>query len=659
MIAELGHYALILGLLVALVQGALPLIGAQRRSAVLMEFAPAAAQAQLLCVAIGFAVLLHGYIASDFSISNVANNSHTAKPLIYKISGVWGNHEGSMMLWILVMALFGCTVGWFGGNLRPTLRARTIAIQGLIGAAFLAFILFTSNPFIRIVPPPAEGNGLNPLLQDPGLAFHPPMLYLGYVGFSLTFSFAVAALIEGRVDPAWARWVRPWTLAAWSSLTLGIALGSWWAYYELGWGGWWFWDPVENASFMPWLVGTALLHSAIVVEKRDALKRWTILLAILTFALSLMGTFLVRSGVLTSVHAFAVDPARGLFILALLAIVIGGSLTLYAFRAPTLETGGLFAPISREGGLVVNNLLLSTACATVFLGTLYPLFLDALGGGSVSVGPPYFNATFAPIMAGLVVVMAVGPMLAWKRGDLAGALQRLKFAFGGCVAVAVAVWALTRSGPIMAPLGMALAAWLIGSTLASLAERIGLIAQPSTAWTRARRLPRSAWGMTLAHIGLGVSIIGIVGTTSWSSEVIQGMRPGDTISLAGYTLRFEGARQVQGPNYVADRGTFMVMRDGVELGRVASSKRLYDQPRQVTTETAIRTTGFADLYIALGDGDGKGGWGVRVYHNVLVPWIWFGAVVMMLGGLLSLSDRRFRVGAPARRRVPAGDTVTP
>jgi len=664
MIAELGQYALILGLLVALAQTALPLIGAAQRNPLLMAFAPAAAQAQLLCVAVAFGALMHGYVVSDFSIENVAMNSHTTKPLIYKISGVWGNHEGSMLLWILVLAVFGCTVAWFGGNLRATLRARVLAIQGLIGAAFMAFILFTSNPFIRLVPAPPEGNGLNPVLQDPGLAFHPPMLYFGYVGFSLTFSFAVAALIEGRVDPAWARWVRPWTLAAWSALTLGIAMGSWWAYYELGWGGWWFWDPVENASFMPWLVGTALLHSAIVVEKRDALKRWTVLLAILTFALSLIGTFLVRSGVLTSVHAFAVDPARGLFILGLLAFMIGGSLALYAVRAPSLEPGGLFAPISREGALLMNNLLLSTAAATVFLGTLYPLFLDALGGGTVSVGPPYFNATFVPVMAALVAVMAIGPMLSWKRGDLLGALQRLKFAFAAGVIVALATWSLSRGGPVLAVPGLALAAWLIVGTLTDLAERVRLFNAPLAGkggglFERARRLPRSAWGMTVAHIGLGCSILGMIGSL-FSTEALQSVKPGETIALAGYTVRFDGVRQIQGPNYVADQGVFTVLRDGVELGRMTPSKRLYDAPQQATTETAIRTTGFADLYLALGDEDPQGGWGVRLYHNVMVPWIWGGAFVMMLGGLLSLSDRRFRIGAPARRRaVLPGATVAP
>jgi len=659
-IAELGHFALILGLVVALAQTILPLVGAARRSPVLMGFAPAAAQAQLLCVAVAFGALLHGYIVSDFSIENVAENSHTLKPLLYKLTGVWGNHEGSMILWVFVLAFFGCTVAWFGGNLRATLRARALAIQGLVGAVFLAFILFTSNPFWRLVPAPVEGNGLNPILQDPGLAFHPPMLYLGYVGFAMTFSFAVAALIEGRVDPAWARWVRPWTLASWSLLTLGIALGSWWAYYELGWGGWWFWDPVENASFMPWLVGTALLHSAIVVEKRDALKRWTVLLAILTFALSLVGTFLVRSGVLTSVHAFAVDPARGLFILGLIAFLVGGAFVLYALRAPALEPGGLFAPISREGALLLNNLLLSTAAATVFLGTLYPLFLDAVGGGTVSVGPPYFNLTFVPVMSLLVAIMAIGPMLSWKRGDLMGALQRLKVAFAAAVVVLIGAWSLLHGGPVLAAPGLALAAWLIVGTLVELAERLRLFNAPlSGLIERAWRMPRAAWGMTAAHIGLGCSILGMIGSL-FSSELLQSVRPGETVTLAGYSLRFDGVRRVQGPNYIADQATFVLLRDGVEAARMTPSKRLYDQPQQGTTETAIRTTGFADLYIALGEEDGNGGWGVRIYHNTMVPWIWGGAVIMMIGGLLSLSDRRFRIGAPARRRAAVpGAAVTP
>ncbi|MEE8273171.1 MAG: heme lyase CcmF/NrfE family subunit, partial [Alphaproteobacteria bacterium] len=418
MIVEIGHFALILAFLVVLVQGTLPMIGAQRGNAQWMALARPASAAQLALIATAFASLTYAYVVSDFSVANVARNSNSAMPMLYKVSAVWGNHEGSLVLWVLILAVFGCAVAVFGGNLPPGLRARVLAVQAWIAVGFLSFTLLTSNPFLRLVPAPADGRDLNPLLQDPGLAFHPPFLYLGYVGFSMAFSFAIAALIEGRVDAAWARWVRPWTLAAWSFLTLGVAMGSWWAYYELGWGGFWFWDPVENASFMPWLAGTALLHSAVVTEKRDALKSWTILLAIIAFSLSLLGTFLVRSGVLTSVHAFATDPTRGVFILAFLVIVIGGSLTLYAIRAPKLKAGGLFAPISREGGLVLNNLLLTAACSTVLLGTMYPLALDALDLGKVSVGPPYFNGTFGPLMMPLLVVAAIGPFLSWKRADL-------------------------------------------------------------------------------------------------------------------------------------------------------------------------------------------------------------------------------------------------
>ena len=444
MIAEIGHYALVLALGMALVQGTLPLWGAARGDATLIGVAQPAAGVQFLFVTLAFAALMHGYVTSDFSIHNVAENSHSLKPMLYKISGTWGNHEGSLVLWVWILALFGAAVAAFGHNLPPSFRARVLSVQGLIGVGFLAFILFTSNPFLRLDPAPLDGRGLNPILQDPGLAFHPPMLYLGYVGLSTAYSFAIAALIEGRVDATWARWVRPWTLAAWIALTLGIALGSWWAYYELGWGGWWFWDPVENASFMPWLAATALLHSATVVEKRDALKSWTVLLAILAFSLSLLGTFLVRSGVLTSVHTFAADPSRGVFILALLAISIGGSLLLYAWRAPALQGGGVFAPISREGGLLLNNLLLATATATVLLGTLYPLILDTIGGAKISVGPPFFNATFVPLMVPLAVAVPIGSLLAWKRGDLAGVTMRLLAAVGVTVAAGLVWLALAR-----------------------------------------------------------------------------------------------------------------------------------------------------------------------------------------------------------------------
>ena len=477
------------------------------------------------------------------------------------------------------------------------------------------------------------------------------MLYTGYVGLSIAFSFAVAALIEGRVDAAWARWVRPWTLAAWTFLTAGIALGSWWAYYELGWGGWWFWDPVENVSFMPWLMTTALLHSAIVVEKRDALKVWTILLAILAFSLSLIGTFVVRSGLLTSVHSFANDPERGLFILLLLCLAIGGSLTLFAVRAPALKSGGLFAPISREGALVLNNLLLATACATVFLGTLYPLFLEAFGGGRVSVGAPFYNATFVPLMLPLVALMAIGPFLAWKRADLAGALARLKAALALAVAVALGTWYLHTEGPLLAVLALGLAAWLFFGTLSEWAFRVKLFRAPlSDSLRRARHLPRSAYGMSLAHCGLAVAIAGMTASAAWQSERVQVMAPGDTVSLAGVEARFEGVRDSVGANYSRQVGRFTILRDGQEIAHLSPEKRHYPVQNMPTTEAAIRTTGLADLYVVLGDPDGRGGWTVRIYHEPLVPWIWAGALIMVLGGTLSLSDRRLRVGAPARRR---------
>ena len=651
MIAELGHFALILALVVALVQAALPLYGAQKGQAGLMALAAPTSLLQLLCVSVAFGALTHAYVVSDFTLVNVVENSHSAKPLIYKISGVWGNHEGSMLLWILILALFGGAVAAFGGNLPAGLKARVLSIQAMIALGFLSFSLFTSNPFERVFPPPLDGNDLNPLLQDPGLAMHPPMLYLGYVGFSIAFAFAVAALIEGRVDGAWARWVRPWTLAAWTFLTGGIALGSWWAYYELGWGGWWFWDPVENVSFMPWLMGTALLHSAIVVEKRDALKVWTILLAILTFSLSLIGTFIVRSGLLTSVHAFATDPERGLFILVLLGLAIGGSLTLFALRAPALKAGGLFSPISREGGMLLNNLLLATATATVFLGTLYPLFLEAFGGGKVTVGAPFFNATFVPIMVPLVMAMGVGPLLAWKRADLKGVFSRLKLAAFASVAVGLAFLYWRSGGPVLAILGMALAAWLFAAALVEWAERIQLFRQPlGVSVKRALGLPRSAYGMTLAHAGLAVAIAGMTASAAWKEEAVQILRPGESIALGGYEYSLQGVEQVRGPNYRAQQGRFLVTRGGREVALLTPERRIYDVANRPTTEAGIHTTGLADLYSVIGEPDGEGGWTVRLYHEPLVPWIWAGCIIMVLGGLTSLSDRRLRVGAPQRRR---------
>ncbi|CAO3376936.1 heme lyase CcmF/NrfE family subunit [Azospirillum argentinense] len=658
MIPELGHYALVLALFVALVQSGVPLVGAATGNAAWMGVARPAAIAQMLLVLVAYGALTWAHVVSDFSVSNVVANSHSMKPMLYKVSGVWGNHEGSMMLWIVMLTAFGAAVGIFGRNLPPSLKARVIAVQGMIGVGFLLFILITSNPFLRVVPAPLDGNDLNPLLQDPGLAFHPPFLYAGYVGFSIAFSFAVAALIEGRVDPAWARWVRPWTLAAWSTLTAGIALGSWWAYYELGWGGWWYWDPVENASFMPWLAGTALLHSAIVVEKRDALKTWTILLAIITFSLSLMGTFLVRSGILTSVHAFAVDPARGVFILVLLAIATGGSLLLYSVRAPSLKTGGLFAPVSREGSLVLNNLLLSTATATVFIGTLYPLFLDVLDLGKVSVGPPFFNATFIPVAIPMVIAMVVGPFLAWKRADLLGALTRLWTAGVATVAcVAIAAYVTNGGGPLLALVGVALAAWAFFGSIAEFAERIRLFRIPvKDSWNRAVNLPRSAWGMTIAHACMGIAIAGMTGTSAWQSETIKAMKPGDNATVGAYAVHFDSVGTVQGPNYSAEQGVFTVTRDGRTIATLTPQRRSYPVTRMTTTEAAIHTTWLSDVYVALGDPTQNGtAWTVRLYHHPLVPWIWIGSLGMMLGGLVSLSDRRFRIGAPERRRAAKGN----
>ncbi len=660
MIAEIGQFALILALVIAIIQGTLPLAGAALNRAQWVAVAKPAARGQFLFVIIAFCSLTHAYVTSDFSVANVAQNSHTLKPLLYKISGVWGNHEGSMVLWVAILALFGLAVAEFGTGLPPTLRARVLSIQGLIGVAFLAFILFTSNPFLRLDPAPLEGNGLNPILQDPGLAFHPPFLYLGYVGFSMAFSFAVAALIEGRVDPAWARWVRPWTLAAWCALTVGIALGSWWAYYELGWGGWWFWDPVENASFIPWLIGTALLHSAIVVEKRDALKSWTILLAILAFSMSLLGTFLVRSGVLTSVHAFASDPERGVFILGLLVFVIGGSLTLYAIRAPGLKGGGLFAPISREGALVLNNLLLTTGAAVVLLGTLYPLILDAFGGGKVSVGPPFFNATFVPLMVPVMLAAVVGAMLSWKRADIGAVFSRLKIAFYiALIAIGIVAWFAGNLKDVLAAGGIGIAAWLFVGSAVEIAERVALFKGPlSSTWRRAVGLPRSAWGMAIAHGAVGIMVAGITASSAWRVEKIQLMALGDVITVSGYSIKFEGAKPIKGPNYHGERGLFTVTRDGKHITTLTPEKREYPAERSQTTEAGILTMVSGDLYAVLGNkskNPSKGGasWSTRIYFNPLVAWIWVGAILMAAGGLVSLTDRRHRIGAPKTARKPA------
>jgi cytochrome c-type biogenesis protein CcmF len=646
-IAELGHYALVLALGLALIQAVVPIWGARARDAALMGVASSTAFAQLLFLAAAFAALIACYVTSDFSVANVFENSHSQKPLVYKISGVWGNHEGSMLLWVLILALFGALVAGLGANLPATLKANVLGVQAWVAAAFLLFILLTSNPFLRLVQAPIEGRDLNPVLQDIGLAVHPPLLYLGYVGLSITFSFAVAALIEGRIDAAWARWVRPWTLAAWICLTSGIAMGSYWAYYELGWGGWWFWDPVENASFMPWLAATALLHSALVMEKRDALKVWTILLAIVAFSLSLIGTFLVRSGVLTSVHAFATDPTRGVFILAILICFIGGSLALFAWRAPLLKQGGLFAPISREGALVLNNLLLTTACATVFVGTLYPLALEALTGDKISVGPPFFNATFGPLMVPLLIAVPFGPLMAWKRGDLLGVAQRLLGALAFAVVGIAATFAIEGGKPVLAPFAVGLAFWVMAGAITDIIERTGLLRVSfDTALKRALGLPRSAWGTVFAHLGLGLTLLGIVGETGWSAEKIKTLTPGQTISIRHYDFTFDGLVPRQGPNYHELIGKFSVRRNNVLLGVLEPGKRVFATRGTTTTEAALMTRGLSQLYLSLGEQNPDGSISIRLYHKPLVLLIWLGALVMVAGGMLSLSDRRLRVGAP-------------
>ena len=653
MLIEIGHFALVLALLVAAVQGTVPLVGAAAKSRALMDMARPAAILQLGLVALAFAIFIRAHIVSDFSVLNVFENSSLTKPMLYKVTGAWGSHEGSMMLWVFMLALFGGLVAFFGRTLPASLRARTLAIQGLLGFGTLLFIIATSNPFARLFPVPPDGRDLNPLLQDPGLAFHPPFLYFGYVGFSIAYSFAIAALIEGRVDAVWARWVRPWALTAWCGLTIGVAMGSWWAYYVLGWGGWWAWDPVENASFMPWLLGTALLHSAAVVEKREALQRWTVLLAIMTFGMSLIGTFLVRSGVLTSVHSFAIDPTRGVFILLLIGIVIGGGLALYAWRAPGLAAGNPFAPVSREGALVLNNLLLAGGMATVFLGTFYPLFAEVWSGTKLSVGPQYFDATFVPIVVPGLIAMAIGPVLAWRHGNLRAAMRRLTPALVGAIAAPLIVFYFNRGASLAALGGVALAVWATLGVLADLADRAGVAKLPlATVLRRLRHLPRGTWGYSIAHFGVGVLIAGITVSTAWRSEQIETVHAGDNLQIAGRTLHFVGVTQGSVENYDVERAEIVVDRPGSAPFTVYPERRWYPIARSSTTNTSITTNGIGDLYLALGEGDGKGGWVLRAYYNPLVPWVWFGAVLAALGGMVSLAGRRSRLRATAARAVP-------
>jgi len=652
MIVEIGHFALVLAFVLSLVQSVVPVWGALRHDQRMMAVAPPVAGMMFLLVGISFAALTMAYIASDFSVLNVYQNSHSAKPMLFKITGVWGNHEGSLLLWVLILVLFAALVAAFGRNIPPELRATTLGVQGWVTAAFLLFMLATSNPFLRIAEPPMEGNDLNPLLQDVGLAVHPPLLYVGYVGFSIVFSFAIAALILGRVDAAWARWVRPWTLLAWMFLTLGISMGSYWAYYELGWGGYWFWDPVENASFMPWLAGTALLHSAIVMEKRGALKIWTVLLAILTFSLSLLGTFLVRSGVLTSVHAFATDPARGTFILGILIVFIGGSLALYAWRAPMLKQGGLFAPVSREGALVLNNMLLTVSTAAVFVGTLYPLALEAVTGEKISVGPPFFNLTFGPLMIPLLIAIPFGPLLAWKRGDLYAVSQRLYVALGVALAgtLVTAWWQGTEK--ILAALAVGLGVWVIAGAVAEIVSRarfpdVGL----AVGVRRLVGLPGSAWGTALGHIGVGVTVLGIVAVTAFQVEKVLTIRPNETVTVGDYSLTFGGLVRRTGPNYIDDVGHFDIYKGGVKVAEADPAKRLYTARRMPTTEAGIVTFyGLSQIYVSIGEVHGDGGADIRLYYKPFVTLIWIGTLIMSLGAILSLMDRRLRVGAPKPAR---------
>jgi cytochrome c-type biogenesis protein CcmF len=650
MIAEIGHAALWLALITALLQGVLPLVGAQRGDSRLINFAAASAHTQALLCAISFAALTWCFVVSDFSVLLVVTNSHTLKPMLYKITGVWANHEGSLLLWVLILALAGSAVARFGRSLPKDFLARVLAVQALVALGFYAFLLITSNPFARIDPAPEQGNGLNPLLQDPGLAFHPPMLYVGYVGLSVTFSFAAAALLEGRIGPTWARWVRPWTLFAWASLTLGIALGSWWAYYELGWGGWWFWDPVENASLMPWLAATALFHSAIVLEKRDALKSWTVLLAILAFSLSMLGTFIVRSGVLTSVHAFAVDPERGMFILLLLALYIGGALGLYAWRAGAMESGGAFRTVSREGGLVLNNLLLSACLGTVFIGTLYPLALEAFTGKVISVGPPYFNSTFIPLMVPLMLAMAMGPFLAWRQANAGAALAKLIPAAIATACVLVLLYALYDTKSALGLLGFALTFALGFGVLTEMGTRLrwGEGGAGAT-FARLTRIPPAAWGMILGHLGVAITAFGVTASEVWRQETLTTLRIGQSASMGNFQFDLRGVEPVAGPNFTAIEATIHVERNGALVGDLFPQARHYANPVMETTEAAIHPLWNGDLYAVIGEADGKGGWAVRLHFKPFVPLIWFGAGLMAMGALVSMGDRRLRV----RREQPA------
>ena len=644
MIVEFGHFFLALALSIFLIQFVIPLLGVKYNSINMMKIAPFSAYLGFLLVFLSFLALLWAYITSDFSVSLVVKNSHSLKPLIYKISGVWGNHEGSLLLWILILALYSSAVAYLGKRLPLKLTALVLSSQGLISFAFTSFLIFTSNPFIRVFYPSEEGNGFNPILQDFGLAIHPPFLYLGYVGLSVSFSFAIAALFLGKVDSIWVKWVRPWTLIAWVFLTLGIALGSWWAYRELGWGGWWFWDPVENASFMPWLATTALLHSSIVAEKRDTLKAWTILLAIVAFSFSLLGTFIVRSGVLVSVHAFATDPSRGIYILLLLCFFTGGALFLFAKKSPYLRSGSLFQPISREGALIINNIIFTSAAATVLIGTLYPLFVDAISNTKVSVGPPYFEAVFIPLMVPALLICAFSPMMSWKRAVLSNLYERIIAIFIISILITALIIFIYK-GSYSAFLGIFLGFWLIGGTFYELITKIGVGKKLNVVYGRILSLPRSTYGMSLAHIGVAIFVIGVTVSSAWKIEMERSVSLGEDIYIKDFKINFSSYDRVEGPNWNADRGSFIITKNDQILTTLYPERRFYPASEVTTTEPAIMTNIYADLYIVLGENiDGSDLYGFRAYYSPLLNWIWIGIGFMVFGGMLSLSDRKHRLG---------------
>jgi len=655
MVPEIGQFALIVALLLAVTQATFPLIGASRGNRTWIALAAPAGQAQFIFVALAFSCLAYSFITNDFSVLNVATNSNSQLPLHYRLAATWGSHEGSLLLWTLMLAIWTVAVSLFSRHLPEEMTARVLSVMGIVSVGFLLFMLLTSNPFTRLNPVPPDGRDLNPLLQDPAMVAHPPMLYMGYVGFSVAFAFAIAALIGGRLDATWARWSRPWTTVAWMFLTCGIALGSFWAYYELGWGGWWFWDPVENASFMPWLVGTALIHSLAVTEKRGGFKSWTVLLAIAAFSLSLLGTFLVRSGVLTSVHAFATDPKRGIFILAFLCVVIGGSFVLYAWRARQVGLGGKFDVISRESLLLSNNVLLTVAAGSVLLGTLYPLIVDALGGAKLSVGPPYFNLVFVPLMAPAMFLMGVGPVARWKKASLPDLVTRLRWAFVVSLVSAVTLPFVFGQWKVLVSLGLLLAIWILATIVVNLWERVRVTSGQLTTFQKLRAQTRSYYGMQVAHLGVAVFIVGITLVTGYQTEKDVHMDVGDTVDAGGYQFRFDGVTNVNGPNYIAGRAEITVSRNGTEIEKMFPEKRNYTASGNVMTETAIDTGIFRHLYVSLGEPAGGGAWTVRVYYKPFVGWIWGGAILMALGGGLAVSDRRYALAA--RKEREARDAV--